>query len=65
MTYRDTASKIISFSVDYFFHRAKGGDREGYIEIELEKERTRWRVRDPHNLEREASTDHPIGEGLG
>ena len=21
--------------------------------------------RDPHNLEREALTDHPIGEGLG
>ena len=36
------------------------------------EERTRWRVRekdrekeDPHKLEEEASTDHPIGERLG
>ena len=54
-------------------HRAKEGGREGYIVIEREKEkeegeeRTRWSVRetDTHNLEGEASTDHPIGEGLG
>ena len=31
------------------------------------EERMRWRVREriPHKLEGEASTDHPIGEGLG
>ena len=28
-------------------------------------ERKRKREKDPHNLEREASMDHPIGEGLG
>ena len=42
----------ISLCVDYFLHRAKEGDRKGYIE------------RYPHNLEREASMDHPIGEGF-
>ena len=30
-----------------------------------ERERERERERDLHDLEREASMDHPIGEGLG
>ena len=52
--------KNISLCVDPFLHRAKEGDREGYIEREGKRERDReW---DPHNLEGEASSDHPIGE---
>ena len=56
-------------------HWAKEGDREGYGERVREREGKRkqdgeWerkkdRERDPYNLEREASTDHPKGEGLG
>ena len=40
-------------------HGAKEGDRERVRERDGEWERY------PHNLEGEASTDHPIGEGLG
>ena len=46
---RYCVSKNILLCVDSFLHRAKEGDREG----------------SPHNLEGEASKDHPIGEGLG
>jgi hypothetical protein len=46
-----------------------GIEQKGEIEKESKtkrgEERTRWRVRDTHNLEREESTDNPIGEGLG
>ena len=35
------------------------------IERESKRRRVRKIERDPHNLERKASTDHPIGEGLG
>ena len=56
------------------FNRAKEGEREGYMyniyresKRKIGEERSIWRVRerDQHNLEGEASTDHPIGEGLG
>ena len=40
------------------------GERKRKREIEREKKRKN-RARDPHNLEREASMDHPIGKGLG
>ena len=54
------------------FAESKGGDREGYREKVREREGKRERdgecerkiERDPHKLEGEASTDHPIWEGL-
>ena len=48
-------------------HRAKEVDREGYREREREEtgERDGEWERDPHNLQGEASTDHPKEEGLG
>ena len=46
-------------------HRAKEGDREGYIERVREREGKRERYRgwerDPHNLEREASKNRGKG----
>ena len=49
-------------NVDWSLHGATEGGREGYIERERENEMES--ERNPHNLEREALTDHPIGEGL-
>ena len=51
------------------FSQSKGGDRKGYRERVRERvgewERKIEREIDPHKLEGEASTDHPIGEELG
>ena len=53
-------------NVDYCLHGAKEGGREGYREREREgRENEMESERNPHNLEREASTDHPIGKELG
>jgi hypothetical protein len=51
-------------------HGAKEGGREGYKERVREREGNRerdgeWKKEKYTQLEREASTDHPIGEGLG
>ena len=54
-------------------HGVKEGGREGYRERVREREGKRERdglmegerERNPHNLVREASTDHPIREGFG
>ena len=51
--------------VDKCLHGTKEGDREGYRERVRERKGKsdqdgEWE-RDTHNLEREASTDHPIG----
>ena len=43
------------------------GAKEGYIEGESKKREMKSErkiERDTHNLEREASTDHPLGEGF-
>ena len=47
---------------------AKEGGREGYRERVNERAGKREVMeseKNPNNMEREASTDHPIGEGLG
>ena len=47
---------------------AKEGGREGYREIVNERAGKREEMeneKNPNNMEREASLDHPIGEGLG
>ena len=44
---------------------AKEGGREGYRERVNERAGKRWRLRKIRTIWREASTDHPIGEGLG
>ena len=50
---------------------AKEGGREGYIERVKEREGNRerdgeWEKREKYTqFGREASTDHPLGEGLG
>ena len=41
---------------------AKEGGREGYRERKREEMESE---KNPNNMEREASTNHPIGEGLG
>jgi hypothetical protein len=43
-------------------HGAKEGGRE---EKEMGKENEMESEKNPPNLEREASTEHPIGDGLG
>jgi hypothetical protein len=48
--------------------QAKEGGREGYRERVNERAGKREEMeseKNPNNMEREASTDHPIGEGLG
>ena len=54
-------------NVDYCLHGAKEGGREGYIERVREREGKREQdgEKSTQAEEREASTDHPIGEGLG
>ena len=49
-------------------HGAKEGGREGYRERVREREGNRERYREWEKYTqfgREASTDHPLGEGLG
>jgi hypothetical protein len=60
------------FCVDKCLHGPKEGDKEGYRErvrerVEKREQDGEW-VREKyrkHNLKGEATTDHPIGEGLG
>ena len=70
ITYRSTLLlRLIFISLNHInkdenFHRfALSAIRGEFLERKREWERER--ERDPHNLEREASIDHPIGEGLG
>ena len=47
---------------------AKEGGREGYRERVNEREGKKEEMeslKNPNNMGREASTDHPIGEGFG
>ena len=53
----------MSFNKDANVHRFAFRAMRGNFWIDKEKKRKR--KRDPHNLEEEASMDHPKGEGLG
>ena len=46
-------------------HGAKEGGREEYRARVRERENDMESERNPHNLKREALTEHQIGEGLG
>ena len=56
-------------NVDKYLHGAKEGGREGYRERVREREGNRerngeWEKEKYTQFGREASTDHPLGEGL-